>query len=105
MIKKYKINGITCPNCAKNLENELIKLETVNSAKIDFIKSNLELEFNNEDAAIKDVLSLVAKIEPNATIILKNKKTNNKKLWVNLFCLLSGLLFRIFYGFSTLLQL
>jgi len=92
MIKKYKINGITCPNCAKNLENELIKLETVNSAKIDFIKSNLELEFNNEDAAIKDVLSLVAKIEPNATIILKNKKTNNKKLWVNLFCLLSGLL-------------
>ena len=39
MRKNYKINGITCPNCAKNLENELRKLDTVNFAKIDFIKN------------------------------------------------------------------
>ncbi len=91
-MKKYKINGLSCPNCAKQLEMELNKLESVKSAKIDFIRSVLELEFViEEETTLKDVLNLTARLEPNATIILKNKKTGNLRLWLQVFCLLTGL--------------
>lgn len=91
MIKKYKINGLSCPNCAKQLETALNKLDSVKCAKIDFIRSILELEFEFEEEALKDVLALTAKLEPNATIIFKNKKTGNLRLWLQIFCLITGL--------------
>ena len=69
MVKKLRINGLTCPNCAKKLENEINKLASIKSAKLDFLKSNLELEFDNEEKAISEVLNLAKKIEPDAVII------------------------------------
>ena len=37
MIKKYNIEGLDCANCARELEEELNKLEGVTSATVDFI--------------------------------------------------------------------
>lgn len=37
MIKKYKIEGLDCANCARELEEELNKLDGVASATVDFI--------------------------------------------------------------------
>ena len=47
MIKKIKISGLDCPNCAKKLEGKINNLECVKSAKIDFLKSILILEAEN----------------------------------------------------------
>ena len=41
MIKKVKIYGLDCPNCARTLENELNKLDSVRELKIDFVKSTI----------------------------------------------------------------
>ncbi len=44
MIKKYKIEGLDCANCARELEEELNKIEGVNSATVDFIGGKVILD-------------------------------------------------------------
>ena len=91
MVKKLRINGLTCPNCAKKLENEINKLASIKSAKLDFLKSSLELEFDNEEKAISDVLNLAKKIEPDAVIVVNHKKTKSYRNLFDIGLLLMGL--------------
>lgn len=44
MIKKYKIKGLDCANCARELEEELNKIEGVESATVDFIGGKVILD-------------------------------------------------------------
>lgn len=79
MIKKYKIEGLDCPNCAKSLEYEINKLDSVTSAKIDFVKGEISIDSPDENLALGETIALTKKLEPDATIIAKiktNKKSN-----------------------------
>lgn len=95
VIKKYQITGFNCPNCAKNVENHLNKLDSVKSAKIDFIKSVLELEFDDEGKALDDVIKLTRKLEPNVTIIANQQKKRKHNVWLGLVSLVAGLIIGI----------
>ena len=95
MIKKYQITGFNCPNCAKNVENHLNKLDSIKSAKIDFIKSVLELEFDDEGKALDDVIRLTRKLEPNVTIIANQQKKRKHNVWLGLVSLVAGLMIGI----------
>ena len=95
MIKKYQITGFNCPNCAKNVENHLNKLDSIKSAKIDFIKSVLELEFDDEGKALDDVIRLTRKLEPNVTIIVNQQKKRKHNVWLGLVSLVAGLMIGI----------
>lgn len=44
MIKKYKIEGLDCANCARELEEELNKIEGVASATVDFMAGKVILD-------------------------------------------------------------
>lgn len=44
MIKKYKIEGLDCANCARELEEELNKIDGVNSANVDFMGGKVILD-------------------------------------------------------------
>ncbi len=44
MIKKYRIEGLDCANCARELEEELNKIEGVASATVDFIGGKVILD-------------------------------------------------------------
>ena len=44
MTKKYKIKGIDCPNCVRKLEEQLNNIDSINSAKIDFIISKCKIK-------------------------------------------------------------
>ncbi len=44
MTKKYKIEGLDCANCARELEEELNKIEGVSSATVDFIGGKVILD-------------------------------------------------------------
>lgn len=68
MIKKVKITGLDCAHCAKTLETEINKLEGIKNAKIDFVKSSLEFESEDENA-LENIIKLKNKIEPEAEII------------------------------------
>ena len=83
MINKLKIEGLDCPNCARTLENEINKLNNVQNAHIDFVKSLLNFESDNFDDSLDVIIKLTKKLEPQATISKINKnitfpKTNIK---------------------------
>ena len=44
MIKKYKIGGLDCANCARELEEELNKIDGINSATVDFLGGKVILD-------------------------------------------------------------
>lgn len=57
MIKKYKIIGIDCANCARELEDNLKKIPGVTSLKISFLMQKLTVECSeNMKDSIKNVL-------------------------------------------------
>ena len=91
MVKKLRINGLTCPNCAKKLENEINKLASIKSAELDFLKSTLELEYDNEEVALREVLNLAKKIEPDAVIVVNQKKTKSYRGFIDVALLVVGL--------------
>ena len=93
MKTKYKIEGLDCPNCAKTLENKINELACVQSAKINFVKSTLELESENNDTAIMEVINLAKKIEPDAKIIVNNDKYKvfNKQFIIDISLLAVGI--------------
>ena len=74
MKNKFKIEGLDCPNCAKTLENKINELDCIKTAKINFVKSTLEIESDNNETSIKEVINLAKKIEPDAKIIVNNDK-------------------------------
>lgn len=92
MIKKYKIQGLDCPNCAKSLETKLNQLQSVKSAKINFVKSTVEIESENPQIALQDAINLTKKLEPDAVIVAnKSNKNSTKLLWLDIGLLLLGL--------------
>ncbi len=96
MKKIVKIKGLDCPNCAKTLENEINKLNSVNNASIDFFKSTLTFESDNVDKSFKDIISLTKQIEPEAEYIVENKTSDkNVKLIIDIVIIVLGLILGI----------
>lgn len=91
-MKKLKFEGLHCPNCAKSLEKELNKLPSIKSLSIDFIKTTINFETDNIDAATNEIVNLTKKLYPDVTILVKNTtQKNNKKLIIDLICLFAGI--------------
>lgn len=96
MIKRYKIEGLDCPNCAKALETKIGELDGINSAKINFVKSYIEIDSDNQEKAVKDAIALTLKLEPDATIIVDNKsKISNKGIWLDVGLLALGIVLAV----------
>lgn len=91
MIKKVKIEGLHCPNCAKSLEGQLNGLESVNSVTLDFLKSIITIDSDTMERAIKDIIKLTKQIEPDANIIVESENKTNKKFILDLLMLILGI--------------
>ena len=55
------------------MEGEINKLADVKNAKIDFLKSTLVFESNEPEIALKNIVSLTKKLEPDAKIVEDSK--------------------------------
>ena len=88
---KIKIEGLNCPNCAKKLEMQINKLDSIKEAHIDFFKGIIEFKSNDESNATKDIIELTRKIEPNAKIMLGSSKSKNKKILIDASTVLVGI--------------
>lgn len=97
MSKKYKINGLDCPNCAKKLEQKLNELESVTWAKINFVKSYIEIEAENDEKALYDATKLAKQMEPDAVIVANNtgKKRTGKAVLLDISTLAVGLMLAV----------
>lgn len=79
MTKKYKIQGLDCPNCARALEEQLNLGKYIKSAKIEFVKSTLEIKSDDDKNAIDEAIKITKQIEPGAKIVVDNNKSNKSK--------------------------
>ena len=79
MTKKYKIQGLECPNCARALEEQLNTGKYIKSAKIEFVKSTLEIKSDDDQKAVEEAIKIAKKVEPDAKIVVDNNKSNKSK--------------------------
>lgn len=90
---KVKLQGLDCPNCAKNLEREISKIDGITFAEIDFTKSQLVYESNKNDI-FNEIYKLAKTIEPDIILTKNGEKTkkNNKKFIFDVIFLVLGLI-------------
>ena len=69
MKKNYSIKGIDCANCARELEEEINKIEGVN-ATINFMTEKLIVEIEDEkyDELFEKVVKVIKDDEPECTV-------------------------------------
>lgn len=82
MKQSVKIEGLDCANCARALENEINKLDEVKNAKVDFVKSTIYFESDDEKVVDK-IVKVTKMVEPDAKIILTQNENKNKKQFFN----------------------
>ena len=82
-MKKYKlkIEGLDCPNCARELEEELQEIADIENVSINFLTQKLNFDCNEEnyDELIKKVKKTITKSEPDVTIEEQYDKKNEEK--------------------------
>ena len=67
---KYVLEGLDCANCAAKMENEISKLEKVNSVSVSFMSARMTLELLEECAeeTLNKIEKIVKKIEPDVEL-------------------------------------
>jgi len=70
MKSTFKIKGIDCANCAAQLEEQIKKVEGVESASISFMAERMVLEYDeqNKEEIIKKIKKVIKREEPDATL-------------------------------------
>lgn len=72
MKKAFKLDGIDCANCARELQDGLAKLDGVTSVSVNFMTQKLTLEADDAefDEVLQRVVDYTADAEPDCEIIL-----------------------------------
>ena len=73
MKKQYKLDEIDCANCARELQDELAKLEGVTTVSVNFMTQKMTVEFaegQDPKAVMKAVLKNCKKVEDDCEIYL-----------------------------------
>lgn len=93
MIKKYKILGLDCPNCAKSLEKEINKQPSIKKAEINFVKEYITIDSHNQNQALAEAIKVASVVEPDAKIVDTSKTKNyyDKSFVLNTIFLVVGL--------------
>ena len=70
MKSTYKIKGIDCANCAAQLENDIRKVEGVESISISFMAERMVIEYNEQskEDVMKKVKKVIKKEEPDVVL-------------------------------------
>ena len=71
MKKVFKLDEIDCANCARELQDELAKLDGVVSVSVNFMTQKLTLEAADDefDDVLERVVEFTAEVEPDCEII------------------------------------
>jgi Heavy-metal-associated domain. len=70
MKKKFKVEGLCCPNCAAKMETAIKKINGVNEASINLMTQKLVIDAEEElmPEIIKEAEKIVRRIEPGAIL-------------------------------------
>ena len=59
--RSFNIEGMTCAACAKNIERNVLKLEGIVNASVNYATEKLSVEFNSEGVSVEDIIAKVDK--------------------------------------------
>lgn len=70
MKKKFKMNNLECANCAAKMQEEISKLDGVNSVNVNFMFQKLTLDADDEkfDDILKKANDICKSIESDVSI-------------------------------------
>lgn len=70
MIKKFRIDGLDCANCAAKIENKISKLNGVRSASLSFMTGKLVIEADDGvmDEIVEKAKAIINRIESGAAV-------------------------------------
>ena len=74
-MEKYKLQGLTCADCAHTIERELSQLDSVRSVHVNFAASTLSIDCTDID----EVKRKVKEVEPDVTITGGDTEPNLRK--------------------------
>lgn len=66
---KFKIEGMHCSSCAMNIDFDLEDLPGVKSAKTNYVKSEVEVEFDVKQLGEKEIIQQIRKTGYKAQIL------------------------------------
>ena len=71
MKKRYLIEDLCCANCAAKMEENIQKIEGVNSANVNFLTQKLTLDADEArlDAMLDEAERIIKKIEPDCVLV------------------------------------
>ena len=71
MKKTYKVTGVDCANCAAKMEQQISKLEGVNSCSLSFVLQKLTIDAEDEmfNMILSDAQAIVKRIDRGAKIV------------------------------------
>ena len=71
MKKRYLIEDLCCANCAAKMEENIRKIEGVNSANINFLTQKLTLDADETrlDSILDEAERIIKKIEPDCVLV------------------------------------
>ena len=74
-MEKYKLQGLTCADCAHTIERELSQLDSVRSVHVNFAASTLSIDCTDFD----EVKRIVKEVEPDVMITGGDTEPNLRK--------------------------
>lgn len=71
MKKRYMIEDLCCANCAAKMEEQIRKIEGVNSANVNFLTQKLTLDADEArlDSVLDEAERIIKKIEPDCVLV------------------------------------
>jgi copper chaperone CopZ len=69
--KTFAMEDLDCANCARKIQDAIVKIDGVENCEINFMlqKMTLEYDADNQDKLFKAIKKCVKKVEPDCSVI------------------------------------
>ena len=72
MKKTFELEELDCAHCAAKIEEEIKKIEGVNSVSVNFLAQKMTIDAQDEkfDEILKSAVEICKRVEPDCNVIL-----------------------------------
>lgn len=69
-MKKFNLKNLDCANCAAKIEENVAKIDGVNSVSVNFLTTTMKIDFdeNRRDEIIEKIKQVIKKLEPDTIL-------------------------------------
>lgn len=73
MKKTFQLIDLDCANCARKMEESILKIEGVTAASVSFLTQKMTIEGDDDrfDAIVKEAVRRCRRVEPDCEIVIK----------------------------------